>query len=107
MAYCRKCGKEIDDEAVICPHCGVPQNNYYPNYGRTNPTPTVTDDGNAGWAVLSFLLPIVGIILYLFMKDSKPNNAAACKKGLIIGFIVWIIAIFMLFGDSILWSLMF
>ena len=21
--YCRKCGKEIDDEAVVCPHCGV------------------------------------------------------------------------------------
>ena len=26
MAYCRKCGKEIDDEAVICVHCGVPTN---------------------------------------------------------------------------------
>ena len=22
--YCRNCGKEIDDRAVICPHCGVP-----------------------------------------------------------------------------------
>ena len=21
--FCRKCGKEIDDEAVICVHCGV------------------------------------------------------------------------------------
>lgn len=21
--YCRKCGKEINDEAVVCPHCGV------------------------------------------------------------------------------------
>ena len=20
--YCNKCGKEIDDEALICPHCG-------------------------------------------------------------------------------------
>ena len=20
--FCKKCGKEIDDEAVICPHCG-------------------------------------------------------------------------------------
>lgn len=24
--YCRKCGKEIDDEAVICVHCGVATN---------------------------------------------------------------------------------
>ena len=22
MAFCRKCGKEIDDDAVICVHCG-------------------------------------------------------------------------------------
>lgn len=26
MAYCRKCGAEIGDEAVICPKCGVMQN---------------------------------------------------------------------------------
>lgn len=24
MAFCAKCGKEIDDSAVVCPHCGVP-----------------------------------------------------------------------------------
>lgn len=23
MAFCRNCGKEIDDKAVICVHCGV------------------------------------------------------------------------------------
>ena len=22
--YCKNCGKQIDDRAVICPHCGVP-----------------------------------------------------------------------------------
>lgn len=32
--YCSKCGKEIDNEAVICPHCGVPT----ANYQTTNPT---------------------------------------------------------------------
>lgn len=26
--YCSKCGKEIDDEAVVCVHCGVPTSNY-------------------------------------------------------------------------------
>lgn len=24
MAFCSKCGKEIDDEAIICVHCGCP-----------------------------------------------------------------------------------
>lgn len=31
--FCRKCGKEVDDEAVVCPHCGVPTINYY-GWGR-------------------------------------------------------------------------
>jgi len=26
--FCSKCGKEIMDEAVICPNCGCPTNNY-------------------------------------------------------------------------------
>ena len=26
--FCSKCGKEINDEAVICPSCGVPTQNY-------------------------------------------------------------------------------
>jgi hypothetical protein len=26
--YCQKCGKEIDDNAVVCPNCGVPTENY-------------------------------------------------------------------------------
>jgi len=26
--YCHKCGKEIDDEAVVCIHCGVKTKNF-------------------------------------------------------------------------------
>ncbi|MBU0997757.1 MAG: TM2 domain-containing protein [Firmicutes bacterium] len=26
--YCSNCGKEIDDKAAICIHCGVPTNHY-------------------------------------------------------------------------------
>lgn len=27
MAFCGNCGQQIDDEAVICPHCRAPQQN--------------------------------------------------------------------------------
>ena len=27
--FCTNCGSQLDDRAVICPHCGVPTNNYY------------------------------------------------------------------------------
>lgn len=28
MMFCYKCGAQIDDEAVICPHCGCATKNY-------------------------------------------------------------------------------
>lgn len=28
MKFCQKCGKELFDEAVICPQCGTPTKNY-------------------------------------------------------------------------------
>lgn len=38
--FCSKCGKEISDEAVICPACGVPTPNYHPQ--QTQPQQPVT-----------------------------------------------------------------
>lgn len=29
--FCSKCGKEIDDAAVVCPMCGVPTQNFNKN----------------------------------------------------------------------------
>ena len=52
--YCRKCGQEIFDEAVICPHCGV---------ATKDGTAAVKEEGNgmaiAGF-VCSFFMPILG-----------------------------------------------
>lgn len=33
--YCNKCGKEIDDEALICPHCGCGTVNYVRDQARS------------------------------------------------------------------------
>lgn len=32
--YCNKCGKEIDDDALICPHCGCGTVNYIRDQAR-------------------------------------------------------------------------
>lgn len=32
--FCNKCGKEIDDEALICPHCGCGTVNYVRNQAK-------------------------------------------------------------------------
>lgn len=44
--FCSKCGKEIDDEAVICPNCGVPTANYSSNINsvKTQKENTLTEN---------------------------------------------------------------
>ena len=65
MKYCGNCGKEIDNAAVICPHCGMAQ-------GKVQ---DVTDSGSIGWTVLGCCIPLVGLILFLVWKDQKPDTA--------------------------------
>ena len=86
MKYCSHCGAQIDDNAVICVKCGcsVAQNN-------TNPQ----DAPNAGFTVLSFFFPVVGLILWLVWMNTSPLKAKSCGKGALIGFIsgvvLWLI----------------
>ena len=59
--YCNNCGKEIDDRAYICTHCGVK-------------TKSVSqyDEPIGGLGVLCFFSPVIGLILYLIWKEEKP-----------------------------------
>ncbi len=44
--------------------------------------------GNAGWAVLGFFFPLIGLILWLVWKDSNPEDSKMAGKGALIGVIV-------------------
>lgn len=85
MAFCGKCGKEIDDEAVICVHCGCPTG---VQAAPAAPTVDIESTATTGEKVLSFLIPIAGIILYCVNKDKKPKAAKTCLK---VGVITWLI----------------
>jgi uncharacterized membrane protein YvbJ len=81
--FCKNCGQEIDDQAVVCPHCGVAQN--------TIPTAGNDDTGSYGWAVLGCCIPVVGLILYLVWKDTKPLNAKKAGMGALIAVVCAVI----------------
>lgn len=74
MKYCGNCGKELDDAAVICPHCGVPQKG----------AQGLTDNGSLGWGVLGCCVPLAGLILFLVWKDQKPKTAKMAGMGALI-----------------------
>jgi len=82
MKVCTKCGKELLDEAVICPGCGCAQGEIYP----------ARDDAKSfGWALLGFFFPLVGLILYLVWKDSTPLKAKSAGKGALISVILSVV----------------
>ena len=44
--FCSKCGKEIDNEAVVCVHCGCPTQNYQ-NDKQTKDQPIIINNNNS------------------------------------------------------------
>ena len=79
MAFCKNCGKEIDDNAVVCPHCGVQQ---------AQVQQAVVDEGGFLWGCLGFCIPLVGLLLFLVWHDTKPKTAKAAGMGALISVII-------------------
>lgn len=81
--FCPKCGKEIHDEAVICVNCGCSIDN----------KPAVNDERSIGLCILSFLIPLFGIIYWPVMHSKAPNRAKACGITAIVSWILGILLI--------------
>lgn len=97
--FCKNCGKEIDDGATFCPHCGASQGSTPPPQQKVvDPN----DKSSFGFALLGFLIPLVGLILFLVWKDSMPRRAHSCGKGALVAVILyvilWIIMMFVMCG---------
>ena len=84
MAFCRNCGSQISDGAVICPTCGVQQK-------APSAAGSANDTGSFGWGLLGFCIPIVGLILFLIWKDTQPRNAKKAGLGALISVILSVV----------------
>lgn len=95
--YCNKCGTKLPEDAIFCSNCGsavhtndgqvydrVPdQNNYY------NQNAYVQEDKQS-WILnfVGFLSPIIGWIMYFFMKKTTPNKAKGCLIWATVSFVL-------------------
>ncbi len=96
--YCSNCGNELSDKAVVCPQCGCianktayeaafnavknENNNVNNNTANiqaknTEPKPDVP---NPAFSLLSFFMPLFGIVIYFADRQKTPN---ACKRYLL------------------------
>ncbi len=83
MKFCSKCGKEINNDAVVCVHCGCSTSNL--NASQDNPSFL--------WSLLGFLWPLIGIILFAVWNKEKPLTAKCCLKGAIVSFVLSLVAV--------------
>lgn len=79
--FCNKCGKQIPNDSKYCPECGV---NISGQNGRG-------DEGSFGYALLSFFIPIIGLVLFIVWNKEYPKRAKSCLYGIIAGVVIWVI----------------
>lgn len=114
MKYCKKCGNQLFDEAVMCPKCGTmqkeeekasevkPQQPVQPQ--QTYQTPVQAE--NSVWGILALVFGILGSLglifgivgLCLYKTPSDPNhkkNVSFCYVGIGIS-VFWILMVIIL-----------
>lgn len=68
MKYCSTCGKEIVDEAVICPGCGCEVNDK--KRSASDPMALASDGASSAkiFLILSIILLVLGALCWLFIN---------------------------------------
>ena len=96
MAYCKNCGAQIADQTAVCTSCGTAQTT----------APAVVDKGGFGWGALGCCIPIVGLILFLVWKDTKPKTAKAAGIGALVSVIAGVVIYALTFALGIAGAVM-
>lgn len=91
LIKCPECGKETSNQAERCVHCGYPIEKLGNSvYDQLQDVPSI------GLNILSFCIPIVGLILYCVHQSKTPKKASAIGKSALIGFIIGLVLIMFL-----------
>ena len=90
--YCWNCGKEIEEEAFFCVHCGVKTDrSSYINNNNNSKRAREDDASSAGYGVLGFFFPIVGLILWLVWNNEYPKRAKSAGVGALVSVLVGVV----------------
>ena len=92
--FCKNCGKEIDDRAVVCPYCGVQVGGLDTVQEKTNTLAIV------GF-ILSFFIAIAGLICSIIALKRAPsfggNGKGLATAGIVISIVAIVIAVIYIF----------
>ena len=85
MKFCSKCGKEIMDEAIVCPNCGCA----VVNPGM--PQQISNDQVSIGLCILAALIPLFGVIYWPVKHKETPKKAQACGITAIVAWVIYFV----------------
>ena len=100
MKYCKKCGKEIGDQDLWCTYCGERQEEPVPMTVQAG-----GDEPSVGMAVIAFLFPLIGFIMWAVLVGSSPKRASSVGAAAIVGVMITFVLSFVLF-DNLLGDVM-
>lgn len=80
--FCPNCENQVNENSDVCLHCGKMLRNSKINHNDQKKV----DKSNIGLNIVSFIIPIVGLILYLTLKKETPIKAKNCGKFTLFGF---------------------
>lgn len=83
--YCKNCGSEIDDRAVVCIKCGVPT--------EIHPVNDEFSGISIAAIICAFFVPLAGFILGLIgMQNAKNQKSKSlAMAGMIVGLVIMLI----------------
>jgi len=84
--FCSKCGKEVLDDAVVCLNCGCA-------IKKSTTTVIEEDEIHIGFCVLSFFIPIFGIIYWALKYKEVPKKAKACGITAIASIAIYLVVV--------------
>ena len=94
---CPECGKQVSSQANKCPHCGYPMQSVEEMQNdkiyTNQPVENSQDIPSIGLNILSFLIPIVGLILFCVNISAKPKKAKSIGIWALIGFVLGLIVV--------------
>lgn len=118
---CNNCGKEIDTNTKFCPYCGkevlnsnlnqknvnnqeiiVEKKDVYQSNNinsqesysdQQNNNQNIEEKANIGLAILSFFIPLAGLIVFIVKKDKEPKTAKTSGICALVSFILNILIV--------------
>lgn len=90
--FCKNCGEYIRENSLYCKRC----KSLLLFSRRKNLDKELSDEyynekdrNSIGADFISFIMPLIGIILFFIYKDNLPRKSRSIAESLILGCIVW------------------